>query len=152
MKRLLWLCVGVYWLTACAAQPRIGTVAQGICGTLLEKRGNQMPSPERKAATGRPVSYEVRVYPLLTTGQVQLNPNGIISSVGDVQPIQTTKADSLGAFCLGLEPGRYTLLVQLPNGRLYANLFDAENHIFPVTVQPHKRTDVEVIITNRAVF
>ena len=141
-------------MTACAQQKsplQTTNVKQGICGMVLEKRGNHMPSPDSPLSKGHPVEREILVFPLLNVSQVVAGENGFIKSVGKIEPIETVKSDKAGKFCVSLPVGRYSVIVRETKG-LYANLFDAQNNIFPVTVKKGKQETVTVDITHQAVF
>lgn len=124
---------------------------QGICGTVIVKRGNFMPSPDRPARTGQPAEREVLIFSLLNKSQVDVDDDGFVNSVRDAKPVRTVKSDKNGKFCVSLPVGQYSVLVQEPKG-LYANLFDAQNNIFPVNIQKNRRSEVRIEITHQAVF
>ncbi|WP_288425426.1 carboxypeptidase-like regulatory domain-containing protein [uncultured Spirosoma sp.] len=157
---LLGLVVGIAH-TASAQKPKphkatkqkTMPIKQGICGTVLEKRGNQMPSPDdpRPASDGQPVVREVLIFPLLNASQVDMGENGFINSVRQAKPVKTVKSDKVGNFCISLPAGRYSVVVRDPKG-LYANLSDAQNNIFPITVEAGKKQTVTVTISHSAVF
>lgn len=126
---------------------------QGICGTVVEKRGNHMPSPDapRPNPGGTPVEREVLIFPVLNRSRVDAGDNGFISSVRGVKPVKTVKSEKDGTFCVSLPVGQYSVVVQEPKG-LYANMLDSQNNIFPVRVGKGKRAPVTVEISHQAVF
>ena len=141
-------------LTACAQKSRKAarsTVSQGICGTVIVKRGNQMPSPDAAPPKGRPTEREVLIFPLMTIGQVEMDQDGFISDTKGIKPIKSVRSDKDGKFCVDLPTGQYSVVVQESKG-LYANMFDSQNHIFPVNVQQNRRSDVTVEISHQAAF
>ncbi len=138
-------------ITACAHKVSRSGHAQGICGTVSEKRGNHMPSPDSPPPKGHPIEREILIFPLLNMSKIEAGDNGFIKSVGEAKPIETVKSDKAGKFCVLLPAGRYSIVVREPKG-LYANLFDAQNNIFPVTVKKGKQETVSVEITHQAVF
>lgn len=147
---ILFLLVG--WLLGNCAQKNFSqTIRQGICGTVVVKRGNHMPSPDSPPPKGQPVEREILIFPLLNRSQVEVGDNGFINSVGDAKPIATVLSDKAGNFCVKLPVGQYSVIVKEPKG-LYANLFDAKNNIFPVQVRKNSRSTVDVAITHQAVF
>ncbi len=134
------------------SQKLVKSVAmQGICGTVVVKQGNFMPSPDRPARTGQPVEREILIFPLLNMSQVEAGDNGFINSVREAKPVKLVKTGKDGKFCVSLPVGQYSVIVREPKG-LYANLSDVHNNIFPVTVQKSRRSDVRVEISHQAVF
>lgn len=124
---------------------------QGICGTVVEKRGNHMPGPDRPTPTGRPVERDVLIYPVLTTDQVTATDDGFYSNIPG-QPVKTVRSDKQGRFCVyGLPAGTYSVLVREPKG-LYANLLDIDGRINPITVKKQRVANVAIQITHQAVF
>ena len=155
---ILSLLTLVSTLTTCAQKPRSAkssksSVTQGICGTVVEKRGNHMPSPDspRPNPSGTAVEREVLIFPLLNMSQIDVGDNGFINSVREARPVKTLKSGKDGKLCDSLPVGQYSVVVREPKG-LYANLFDTENNIFPVNVQKNRRSDVRVEIMHQAVF
>ena len=126
---------------------------QGVCGIVLVKRGNYMPSPDapRRNPNGAPVEREVLIFPLLNQSQVDAGENGFINSVRDAKPVATVKSKADGTFCANVPPGRYSVIVREPKG-LYANLSDTQNNICPVTVEKGKQAQIKIDITHQAVF
>ena len=161
MRKLPFIFI-VLFLITCVASAQNHTrrkstkpvvVKQGICGVVLEKRGNYMPSPDspRPNPDGSPVEREVLIFPLLNKSQVEAGENGFINSVGQAKLIQTVKSGQDGKFCVSLPVGQYSVLVREPKG-LYANLSDSHNNIFPVNVQKNQSVTITVSITHQAVF
>ena len=156
----VFLLVVVTAFTACAQKGRLKkgsthklVAMQGICGTVVEKRGNYMPSPDSPRANpgGAPVEREVLIFPLLNMSQVDMGDNGFINSVRDAKPVKTVKSGKDGKFCVRLPVGQYSVMVQEPKG-LYANLSDSHNNINPVRVEKGKKTTARVEISHQAVF
>lgn len=141
------------FFASCAGQKQQSSKAlkQGICGTVVEKRGNFMPGPGKKNGSGTPVEREVIIFPLLNLSQVDAGDNGFITSVREAKPIKTIRTDQDGTFCVSLPVGRYSVIVQEPKG-LYANVSDTQNNIFPVNVQENRQSTIRVEITHQAVF
>jgi hypothetical protein len=155
----LWLAIPFLGLSTLAcAQKQIPqkevaetSIVQGICGIVIVKRGNQMPSPDAPPRKGEPVERDVLIYPLLNMSQVQTNEKGFITSVGSKQPVKSVKSGKDGRFCVSLPVGQYSVLVQEPGG-LYANLSDSQNNIFPVAVQKNRQVTIGVTISHQAAF
>ncbi|WP_461082758.1 hypothetical protein [Spirosoma flavus] len=124
---------------------------QGICGTVIVKQGNQMPSPDAKSPEAQPAQREVLIFPLLNINSVDAGDNGFINSVRSAKPVKTIHSDKDGKFCLALPIGKYSLLIREPKG-LYANLYDSQNNIFPIRIEKNRQINVTVEITHQAVF
>ena len=126
---------------------------QGICGTVTELRGNQMPGPDQpKPNPGKAVVREVEIFAVLTMDQVVSNDAGFITDTNDAKPVKKTKTDKRGKFCVyGLPVGAYSVLVREPQG-LYYNISDTSNRINPVTVRKGKVSNSIVQLTHGASF
>jgi hypothetical protein len=127
---------------------------QGICGTVTELRGNQMPSPDQpKPITGgRPVVRQVLIFKVLTMKQVTSDDAGFITEINGAKPVKTLKTNKQGKYCVyGLPVGTYSVLVREPQG-LYYNISDIDNRMNPVTVKKGKITTATVEISHGASF
>lgn len=136
-----------------SARARKAAVKEGICGTVVEKRGNHMPGPgsPRPNAGGTPVVREVFIFKRLSMNEVDPGENGFINSVRDAKPVKTVMSGKDGKFCVSVPAGHYSVLVRESKG-LYANLSDSQNNINPVRVEKGKKAQVTVEITHEAVF
>jgi hypothetical protein len=157
MRNLLWLILTLFVANPGFAQkPRLvkrkPMVNQGICGTVLEKKGNNMPGPDKPIPKGQPVVRGVVIYPVLTIDQTTTTDDGFITDVPGIKPIKTVKSDKQGKFCVyNLPAGRYSVLVREPKG-LYGNSFDVDNRINAETVSTGKVTKMTIEITHQAAF
>ena len=129
------------------------TIKQGICGTVVVKKGNYMPSPDspQRNTNGTPAEREILIFPLLNLGQVDPGGNGFINSVREAKPIKTLKSKKDGSYCVSLPVGRYTVVVKEDKG-LYVNLFDSQSNINPVTVTKNRISQNTLEISHQAVF
>ena len=143
-----WLLVTVFTI---ACRPSQGTKqSQGICGTVIFKSGNHMPGPGRPQPKGQPVVREVLIYELTKIDQTQTAEDGFYSRI-NTRLIKKVQSDKDGKFCVDLAPGTYSVFVQEQKG-VYANLFDSQNNIFPVTVEKNRQSSITFEITYQAVY
>jgi hypothetical protein len=108
------------------------TINQGICGSIVWKSGNLMPSPDSQVPKPKGVQRELFVYELTNSEQATLQ-NGFYKAVV-TNLIKSVKSDAEGKFCLELKEGKYSLFVKEGDKGLYANQFDGDGNIFPVKV------------------
>ena len=128
----------------------IETPNQGICGSIVWKSGNLMPSPDREPVKAKPVQRELFVYDLTNSEQATLQDGfykGIVTTL-----VKSIKSDSEGKFCLELPEGKYSLFIKEGNKGLYANQFDGDGNIFPVKVGKDKLSIVIFTIDYQAVY
>ena len=108
------------------------TINQGICGSIVWKSGNLMPSSDHKVPKPKPVQRELFVYELTNSEQATLQ-NGFYKAIV-TNLVKSVKSDAEGKFCLELKEGKYSLFVKEGDKGLYANQFDGEGNIFPVKI------------------
>jgi hypothetical protein len=124
------------------------TPNQGICGSIVWKSGNSMPSPDYEAPKPKGVQRELFVYELTNSEQTILQ-NGFYKTVV-TNFVKSIKSDAEGKFCLELSEGKYSLFVKEGERGLYANQFDGDGNIFPVKVSKDKVSIIVFTIDYRA--
>lgn len=107
-------------------------INQGICGSIIWKSGNLMPSPDHELPKPKGVQRELFVYDLTNSEQATLQ-NGFYKAI-ITNLIKVVKSDADGKFCVVLPEGKYSLFVKEGDKGLYANQFDGDGNIFPVKV------------------
>ncbi|NVJ85806.1 MAG: carboxypeptidase regulatory-like domain-containing protein [Algoriphagus sp.] len=128
---------------------------QGITGKITWLEGNQMPMiSEDGSATppnpkGIPVKRTILIYPLTNLADSRMEDGLFVQVKGE--PIAQTESDENGKYTLELSSGRYSIFTQEEEG-LFANLFDGEGNIQPVTVKEREWTTLDIIINYKAVF
>ncbi len=138
-------------LVALTATNDTGCSRSGMKGHVYLVKGNQMPSPDRPAASPQGIETELFIYEL--TGLEQVTRVGSSSFYSQINTplVKTIKTDASGAFSVKLPPGNYSLFVK-KDGNYYANLFDGKNKIYPVEVLTGKMTEVEFKADYDAVY
>ena len=123
---------------------------QGITGVLMVRQGDFMPSPEEnppKRGTEKPSSGQVYVYQAVSVANAGMGP--YYNSLGE--PMHIIKTDEEGTFSQELPAGTYSLFIKTEQG-LYANIFDGQGLINPVTVKEGAMTDVQLVQDNQATY
>jgi hypothetical protein len=125
-------------------------IQQGICGSILWKSGNFMPSPDRKTPKATPIQRELLVYELTNISEATLQ-NGFYSAIAKSK-IKSVKSDTDGKFCLELPEGEYSLFVKEGDKGMYANSFDGKGNIFPVKVSKDKVSIIVFTVDYQAAY
>jgi hypothetical protein len=142
MKPLYTLIIVILSATAWAQQ--------GICGKVSWTSGNQMPGPDRKLqSTSAGIAREIFIYEATTTEKTTQS-NGFYSAVQTklVKKIKTKKG---GTFSVKLPEGTYSVFVK-ESGGLWANTFDGQGRINPVTVTANNMTVLHINVNYRAAY
>ncbi len=143
MKGLLTCALTIFILNISAAQK------QGVQGQLYWVTGNQMPAPDRSHVPQRGVMREIFVFEVATPSDVELE-DGFFKKV-HTKFVARAFSKPNGTFKIRLAPGTYSIFVKEDKG-LYANIFDQENHISPVTVLPRKYSWITISINYSASY
>lgn len=128
---------------------------QGITGQVTWLEGNQMPTisdsgnESNKEPKGIPVKRTIRIYPLLNFSDMSLE-DGLFKSLA-AKPITEIETDESGKYSIKLSPGRYSVFTVEEDG-LFANIFDGEGNVQPVTVKEGEWTLLDIVINYKAVF
>ncbi len=141
-------------LPACAGtaeRPIVAQVRQGIGGTVRFFEGDFMPGTGPARGTITPVRRELRVHRAASQDSVEsAGPGPFFRRV--LTPLAgKVWSDSTGVFLIALPPGVYSVFV-VEDSLLYANMFDGQGTVFPVTVFPDSVTRILVDITSKATF
>lgn len=128
---------------------------QGITGQITWLEGNLMPTisdsgnESKKESQGVPVKRTLRIYPLLKISDMSME-NGLFKSLA-AKPITEIETDEFGKYSLQLSPGRYSVFTVEEDG-LFANTFDGEGNVQPVTVKEGEWTLLDIVINYKAVY
>lgn len=155
MNRIVLLLLAlttVFTFTQCKPYQPEG---QGITGQVTWLEGNQMPTisetgnESKKDPKGIPVKRTIRIYPLLKISDMSLE-DGLFKSLA-AKPITEIETDESGKYSIKLSPGRYSVFTVEEDG-LFANTFDGEGNVQPVTVKEGEWTLLDIVINYKAVF
>jgi hypothetical protein len=117
--------------------------SQGIEGHVYRISGNQMPSPDRKPAKPEGISTTIYIYELTKLNQVVKQNHSPFYSAILTKLVKRTESGKDGYFKVKLPVGQYSIFVK-KDSLFFANLFDGNNNIAPVTVLPHSMTKMDI--------
>lgn len=106
-----------------------------------------MSESQKKHIPQQGMAREIFVYDLATPSDVELEDGFFIKVHTKLVARSFCKVD--GSFKIKLEPGRYSIFVKEDQG-LYANIFDNENHISPITVESKKYSWITISINYKS--
>ncbi len=138
----------------CKAQKSNG---QGVMGKVTWLEGNQMPTikseeelkDEPVNPKGMPVKRTLKIYPLTNMMDAKQE-DGLYTSVKG-EPVASVETDENGNYSIELSPGNYSIFTVEENG-LFANTFDGQGNIQPVTVKKGEWTEKDIVINYKAYF
>ncbi|EAZ80877.1 carboxypeptidase-like regulatory domain-containing protein [Algoriphagus machipongonensis] len=125
---------------------------QGVVGTITWIEGNQMPKigdEKEEDASEVLVKRKVQVYPITNISDVKVE-NGLITGIA-TEMVKEVTSDEEGKYALDLSPGRYTVVTVEEDG-LFANIFDGEGNIQPVTIKENEWVLLDILINYKAVY
>ena len=127
------------------------TIKQGIWGNVWLWRGDFMPGPGgSKRGKVTAVRREVRIYAPTTMKDLE-PPSGMSFARVKSRLIKKVKSGKNGFYQVSLPPGRYSVFVK-EGSTLYANWFDGNGNVLPVTVAKDSVTKFQIDITSGATY
>ncbi len=131
------------------------SIDQGVAGTVVFIRGNCMPgavsdtTPEH-ACRRYPVQRTVRIHEITHRSKSEHVQGGFHRDV-KTNLVASIQTDREGFFEIDLPPGKYSVFVEEEN-LLYANLWDGQGFIQPVTVNEGQATVIRINIDHLAYY
>jgi hypothetical protein len=125
--------------------------SQGICGDVRWLEGNQMPGPGVKMNSGKPVVRELYIYNAVKPEQTTAGESPAFVGKVNAKLVKRIKTRRDGTFSVSLPPGLYSVFTMESDG-LWANTFDSDGYINPVTVQPGEYTNIHILINYKAYY
>jgi hypothetical protein len=153
-KLQLFALLGTVLLSAFTACKPLKSDNSGITGTVTWIEGNQMPmvleeGQKPPKASLKPIKRKIQVFPLMKISDMKME-NGLFVSVME-KPLAETESDNKGKFTLELAPGQYSIFTVEEEG-LFANVFDGEGNVMPVTVREKEWTLIDIEVNYKAVY
>lgn len=122
---------------------------QGICGKVTWTSGNQMPGPGLKSSKSIGIVREIFIYEATTVPQTTQQ-EGFYSAI-QTKLVKKIKSKKNGTFSVKLPPGTYSVFTKEAKG-LWANTFDGQGIINPVTVSPKNYTELSLNVNYEAAY
>ena len=152
MQKLVLLSSFLFLSSCVAMQHKDGD--QGIIGEVRWIEGNLMPSigdtSYASRAEGVPIEREIYVYNATQLKDVEKSGGSFYTSI-HTHLIKKVKSKKDGSFRVHLPSGKYSLFIVEKEG-FFANTFDGDNYINPVTVQPDNYTEIKIRVNYKAFY
>ena len=136
-------------ISACAV--KASGQEQGIEGNVYRISGNRMPSPNQALPAPPPFSTDIYIFSVANIGQVRRQAQSPFYYSINTTLVKQVKSDSNGHFSVHLPPGRYSLFTKRDT-LFYANWFDKDNNIAPITVLAGKMTKTDIRVDYDAAY
>jgi hypothetical protein len=121
---------------------------QGICGKVLWVEGNQMPGTSKRTPP-QGVIREIYVHQVTTLKQTSRADGFFVNISTPLIGKTTSRAD--GSYEINLPPGKYSVFIKEQHG-FFANIFDQDVAINPVTVEVNEMISLTISINYKAAF
>jgi hypothetical protein len=128
------------------------TIKQGIWGNVWLWEGDFMPGTSSASRHGKvtAVCREVRIYKV--TSMKDLEPfSGTNFTKVKSKLVKKVKSGKNGFYQVSLSPGRYSIFVK-EDSTFYANWFDGQGNVLPVTVAKDSVTKFQIDLTSGATY
>jgi hypothetical protein len=153
MRNVVIYCLSLSLLLACVSQ-RKTVSGQGIVGEIKWLQGNLMPAigdtTYAARAKGIPVQREIHIYKAVKINDTSVEDGTFFTKV-NAELVKKIRTDKKGRFRTSLPSGRYSVFV-LEQDRLFANIFDGNSFVNPVTVEPGNYTEIKISINYQAYY
>ena len=127
---------------------------QGITGEVRWVEGNLMPmigdTTYNSRSKGKAIQRELHIFLALKRDDVQ-PANGTIYKQINGTLISQVKTDNDGTFHVEIPPGKYSVFTMEKEG-YFANIFDGDGYINPVTVHEGEFTELQIVVNYKAYY
>lgn len=125
-------------------------VSQGLSGKVVWYEGDLMPGIDKETVEGRPIQREVYIYKATHMDQADVH-EGFFYSNLKTNLVLKLNTDEEGTFIAALEPGMYSVFIKESEG-LFANTFNEDGYINPVTIQENELVNVVIRVDYKAAY
>jgi hypothetical protein len=138
-------------LGSCVTPKDQCTHEQGIAGRVFWLEGNFMPSPDPgPGAEKTPARRQIVVHELIKMAEIG-NSGGPLFERLPGRVVSKKWTEPSGHFRICLPPGTYSVFTVEETG-YFANRFNAEGHVQPVTVEKGSFTEITIDINYKAYY
>jgi len=153
MKNLCFAILSVMILFGCANQKTsIGT--QGLIGEVRWVEGNLMPTigdtTYVERAKGIPIEREIYIFKAIKIDEA-ISAGGSFYKSVNAELVLRLKSNKNGIFKANLPVGKYSIFILEKDG-YFANTFDGDNYISPVTIHANKTTEIQILVNYQAYY
>jgi len=128
-----------------------GFADSGLTGFIGELKGNQMPGPGRTPSSPTPLQTTIYAYELTSLAQVEQVDAAPLYKAIRSRLVDSTVSDAAGNYILRLKPGSYSIFARV-KGQYFANSFDSNNKVNPVTVTEKTFSPFNITVNVDAVY
>ncbi len=131
-----------------------GTGNQGIIGQVRWLEGNLMPTigdtSYAERVKGVPIERDIYIFKAVKQ-QDALSAGGAFYKSINGELVYRLKSRKDGTFKVKLPPGKYSIFTMEKDG-YFANRFDGDNYINPVTVYANNFTEIQIQVNCKAFY
>jgi len=153
MKKTVILIISISFLYGCVLQKNSKS-EQGIIGAVRWVEGNLMPmigdTTLNTRSMGIPIEREIYLFKAVKRNEAISAGSTFYKQVNG-ELVYRTRSKKDGSFKMEVPPGKYSIFVMEKEG-YFANIFDGDNYINPVTVQINNFTDIQILVNYKAYY
>lgn len=153
MKIICISVLSIFMVAGCVNQ-KISTNGQGLIGEVRWVEGNLMPTmgdtTYAERAIGIPIERELFIFKAVTDENT-ISAGGPFYKSIQSELVSKLRTSRKGEFKVSLPPGKYSVFVKEEDG-FFANLFDGENYINPVTIHANIFTEIQILVNYKAFY
>lgn len=127
---------------------------EGIVGEIRWVEGNLMPAigdtTYNSRSKGIFIQRELHIFRVVKSDDV-IPADGAFYKQINGELFSRLKTDKKGTFRVALPPGRYSVFT-MENEGYFANIFDGDGYINPVTVHEGEFTELQIVVNYKAYY
>ena len=153
MKNTVIIFISTMLILGCISQ-RGSSGKQGIIGEVRWVEGNLMPAigdnSYTQRAIGIPIERDIYIFNAVKRDNTISGGGSFFKSVNE-KLVARLNSNPDGIFKVKLPIGTYSIFVMEDQG-YFANIFDGNGYINPVTVHANEFTEIKILVNYKAVY